>query len=122
MKENGQFETMKKQEKLRKISIMYSFHFQGLMLLETYTTLPIESLKQRLPEFLNIGSETTGDPAFSMFNLSLKDEWVNNKKFCHRLSDDDGLGSIELTQQAKDRLDANKSRQSSPTGEWCILN
>ena len=58
----------------------------------------------------------TGDPAFSMFNLSLKEEWVNNKKFCHRLSDDDGLGSIELTQQAKDRLDANKSRQSSPTG------
>lgn len=57
----------------------------------------------------------TGDPAFSMFNLSLKEEWVNNKKFCHRLSDDDGLGSIELTQQAKDRLDANKSRQSSPT-------
>ena len=94
------------------------------MLLETYTTLPIEMLKQRLPEFLNIGSETTGDPAFSMFNLSLKEEWVNNKKFCHRLSDDEkeGLGSIELTQQAKDRLDANKSRQSSPTGEWCILH
>ena len=94
------------------------------MLLETYTTLPIEMLKQRLPEFLNIGSETTGDPAFSMFNLSLKEEWVNNKKFCHRLSDDEkeGLGSIELTQQAKDRLDANKSRQSSPTGEWCTLN
>jgi hypothetical protein len=97
---------------------------RGLMLLETYTTLPIEMLKQRLPEFLNIGSETTGDPAFSMFNLSLKEEWVNNKKFCHRLSDDEkeGLGSIELTQQAKDRLDANKSRQSSPTGEWCILH
>lgn len=89
---------------------------RGLMLLETYTTLPIDHLKQRLPEFLNIGSETTGDPAFSMFNLSLKDEWVNNKKFCHRLSDDDALASIDITQQAKDRLDANKSRQSSPTG------
>lgn len=63
----------------------------------------------------------TGDPAFSMFNLSLKEEWVNNKKFCHRLSDDDGLGSIELTQQAKDRLDANKSRQSSPTSNGNAL-
>ena len=40
-----------------------------------------------------------------MFNLSLRDEWisdgVNNKKFCHRLSDDededteDGDGSAE---------------------------
>jgi hypothetical protein len=31
----------------------------------------------------------TGDPAFSMFNLSLKEEWMNNRKFCHRLSDDE---------------------------------
>jgi hypothetical protein len=31
----------------------------------------------------------TGDPAFSMFNLSLREEWLNNKKFCHRLSDDE---------------------------------
>ena len=91
------------------------------MLLETYTTLSSDELKQRLPDFLNIGAEVTGDPAFSMFNLSLKEEWVNNKKFCHRLSDDDGLGSIELTQQAKDRLDANKSRQSSPTCNGCSL-
>ena len=91
------------------------------MLLETYTTLGLDELKKRLPDFLNIGSEVTGDPAFSMFNLSLKEEWVNNKKFCHRLSDDDGLGSIELTQQAKDRLDANKSRQSSPTSNGCSL-
>jgi hypothetical protein len=33
----------------------------------------------------------TGDPAFSMFNLSLKEEWMNNRKFCHRLSDDEVL-------------------------------
>jgi len=86
----------------------------GLMLLETYTTLSSDELKTRLPDFLNIGAEVTGDPAFSMFNLSLKDEWINNKKFCHRLSDDESQGHLELTQQAKDRLDANKSRQSSP--------
>jgi hypothetical protein len=24
-----------------------------------------------------------------MFNLSLREEWLNNKKFCHRLSDDE---------------------------------
>jgi len=84
------------------------------MLLETYTTLSVDELKERLPDFLNIGAEVTGDPAFSMFNLSLKEEWINNKKFCHRLSDDESIGTLELTQQAKDRLDANKSRQSSP--------
>jgi hypothetical protein len=33
--------------------------------------------------------KVTGDPAFSMFNLSLREEWLNNKKFCHRLSDDE---------------------------------
>merc|ERR1712111_194356 len=87
---------------------------RGLMLLETYTTLGLDELKTRLPDFLNIGAEVTGDPAFPMFNLSLKDEWINNKKFCHRLSDDESQGHLELTQQAKDRLDANKSRQSSP--------
>ena len=63
------------------------------MLLETYTTLSVDELKERLPDFLNIGAEVTGDPAFSMFNLSLKEEWINNKKFCHRLSDDESIGT-----------------------------
>ena len=31
----------------------------------------------------------TGDSAFSMFNLSLREDWANNKTFCHRLTDDD---------------------------------
>lgn len=35
------------------------------------------------------GKQVTGDSAFSMFNLSLKEDWKNNKKFCHRLSDDE---------------------------------
>merc|ERR1712117_806268 len=61
----------------------------GLMLLETYTTLSPEDFATRLPSFLNIEQQVTGDPAFSMFNLSLRDEWMNNKKFCHRLSDDE---------------------------------
>jgi hypothetical protein len=37
----------------------------------------------------SLSSKVTGDPAFSMFNLSLREEWLNNKKFCHRLSDDE---------------------------------
>ena len=62
------------------------------------------------------GNLVTGDSAFSMFNLSLREDWVNNKKFCHRLSDDeeedDEVNGV--TQKAEDRLAANKSRQSSP--------
>ena len=45
----------------------------------------------------------TGDPAFSMFNLSLKEDWVNNKKFCHRLSDEETLDE-EGKQEAQNRL------------------
>ena len=86
------------------------------MLLETYTTLNTEDLKKRLPKFLDVGSEVTGDPAFSMFNLSLKEDWVNNKKFCHRLSDDEDENDTENAKEARDRLAASKSRQSSPNG------
>ena len=45
---------------------------KGLMLLETFTTLPSCNLKDALPPFLSISQEVTGDPAFSMFNLSLR--------------------------------------------------
>ena len=60
-----------------------------MMLLETYTTLPADELKIRLPDFLKLGQEVTGDAAFSMYNLALRGEWVNNKRFCHRLGDED---------------------------------
>ena len=71
--------------------------------------------------YLFQGTEVTGDPAFSMYNLSLKEEWLNNSKFCHGLQNENETMDTseprtpELTQQAQDRLDANKSRQSSPT-------
>ena len=59
-----------------------------MMFLETYTTLSKEELKERLPEFLTLGPEVTGEPAFSMYNLTLKGGWINNDNFCHRLSDE----------------------------------
>jgi len=83
---------------------------QGLMLLETYTTMSVPDLKQRLPDFLDIGSEVTGDPAFSMFNLSLKEKWENNKNFCHSMKDSNSdLDSNKTIQDAMERLDLNKS-------------
>ncbi|XP_055316408.1 TRPL translocation defect protein 14 isoform X2 [Sitodiplosis mosellana] len=58
---------------------------KGLMLLETYSSLDGEKLLNCLPKFLNILKEVTGDPSFSMFNLSLKEDWSKTKKFCHSL-------------------------------------
>ena len=59
----------------------YSFYFRcdGLILLETYTTLKGDELIGRLPQFLNVVKEVTGDPSFSMFNLSLKSDWTASK-------------------------------------------
>lgn len=55
------------------------------MLLETYTSLSGEALKNSLPKFLKIVKEVTGCPDYSMFNLSLKEDWSNTKKFCYSL-------------------------------------
>jgi hypothetical protein len=46
---------------------------KGLIMLETYSTLSGTDLQQRLPDFLTIIKEVTGDPRYSLYNLSLKD-------------------------------------------------
>lgn len=84
---------------------------KGLMFLETYTTLEPVDLIKTLPTFLNIDNEVTGDAAFSMFNLSLRDEWKNNKKFCHRLSDDEDDDN-EAILEAHERLEAVHRKSS----------
>ncbi|XP_059488051.1 TRPL translocation defect protein 14 [Neocloeon triangulifer] len=56
---------------------------KGLMLLETYTSLDDEGIKKCLPKFLNVVDEVTGKPDYSMFNLSLKEDWKNSKKYCN---------------------------------------
>ncbi|XP_013382936.1 TRPL translocation defect protein 14 isoform X2 [Lingula anatina] len=51
---------------------------KGLILLETYSTIPaMEPLD--LPSFLDIVKEVTGDPYYSMYNLSSK-VWLQNTK------------------------------------------
>ena len=62
---------------------------RGLIFLETYTTQSLEELRSKLPDFIDIVADTTGDPPYSIYNLSLKEEWLNSKKFCHKLSDDE---------------------------------
>ena len=51
---------------------------KGLMLLETFTAKEGDSVT--LPDLLVVLREVTGDPAFSMFNLSLKDEFCSPPK------------------------------------------
>ena len=54
---------------------------EGLVLLETYTTKGTEEMLSRLPPFLKVGKLVTGDYAFSMFNLSLREEWLSSSDF-----------------------------------------
>ena len=46
-----------------------------------------------------------------MFNLSLREDWRNNKKFCHRLSDDEDEDT-EATEKASNRLEAVHRKSS----------
>ncbi|KAG5881998.1 hypothetical protein JTB14_028599 [Gonioctena quinquepunctata] len=54
---------------------------RGLILLETYSALEEVLLFNTLPSFLNIKMEVTGNPDYSMYNLSLREDWTTSKKF-----------------------------------------
>lgn len=88
------------------------------MFLETYSSLEGEKLQEILPKFLNIVKEVTGDPAFSMFNLSLKDDWSKTKKFCHSLHDheENERDRLQLQQQHENSHSNHSSRSSSRNG------
>ena len=47
---------------------IYTSPHPGLMLLETYTPVPASELD--LPDFLEIEENVTGNPEYSMYNLS----------------------------------------------------
>jgi len=49
---------------------------QGLMFLETYT-VDESTIRGKLPSFLNIVEEVTGNPKYSMYNLSKRDDSRN---------------------------------------------
>ncbi|RVE54786.1 hypothetical protein evm_000553 [Chilo suppressalis] len=55
---------------------------RGLILLETYSAAyDQDTLLASLPKFLTIEKEVTGDPAYSMYNLSLKEDWKTSKRY-----------------------------------------
>lgn len=55
------------------------------MLLETYSALDKDHLWSCIPKFLDIEKEVTGNPSYSMFNLSLREDWKNSKRFCQSI-------------------------------------
>jgi len=78
---------------------------QGLILLETCTTLKDEEIAKTLPPFLQVKKNVTGDPAFSMYNLSIRSEWEESTdQFCHKLSSDD-----ESEDEAEKKDDVRKA-------------
>ncbi|CAH1101661.1 unnamed protein product [Psylliodes chrysocephalus] len=62
---------------------------RGMILIETYSALDDQQLLKTLPGFLNIKKEVTGNPDYSMYNLSLREDWKTSKKFCRSVTDSD---------------------------------
>jgi len=62
--------------------VLSGFRCKGLILLETHSVLGDQELLERLPTFLDIEGEVTGYAAYSMFNLSLVENWEKSNKFC----------------------------------------
>ncbi|CAH1101662.1 unnamed protein product [Psylliodes chrysocephalus] len=60
---------------------------RGMILIETYSALDDQQLLKTLPGFLNIKKEVTGNPDYSMYNLSLREDWKTSKKFCRSVTD-----------------------------------
>jgi len=80
---------------------------QGLILLETFTTSGDDEVIHSLPPFLRVMKNVTGDPAFSMYNLSLRSDWTDSvEQFCHKLSSDDESEEEEVydVRKAHERL------------------
>lgn len=77
----------------------------GLIFLETYSTMSGSDLQASLllPDFLCIVREVTGDPCFSMYNLSLKDDWRLTDHFCNGLTGEPrvSLSSWQLHEKEK---------------------
>ncbi|XP_011646490.1 TRPL translocation defect protein 14 [Pogonomyrmex barbatus] len=90
---------------------------RGLMLLETYTALTGDELENILPQFLTIEKEVTGNPDYSMFNLSLREEWNSTNKYCHNLH-----GAMQLAETQSIPISKNLTTEIQSNGLDCKTN
>ncbi|XP_044731899.1 TRPL translocation defect protein 14 isoform X2 [Chrysoperla carnea] len=86
---------------------------KGMILLETYTSQDEAHLDQCLPKFLKIVKNVTGNPDYSMFNLSLREEWNTSKKFCRTLQHDPTLEQIKTADDEAATKKANGTNGTS---------
>ncbi|CAK9812620.1 TRPL translocation defect protein 14 [Anthophora quadrimaculata] len=89
---------------------------RGLMLLETYTALSGNELKNILPQFLRIEKEVTGNPDYSMFNLSLREEWNSTNKYCHNLHDY-ALAGFAESESTEKHVNPSEAKDISAKGQ-----
>ncbi|XP_053625751.1 TRPL translocation defect protein 14 isoform X2 [Plodia interpunctella] len=88
---------------------------RGLVLLETYSAdYDQKTLLESLPKFLSIEKEVTGDHAYSMYNLSLKEDWKTSKKY-YAGADSNGHSKWSLNGHS-DKPDKHDSHRGKANG------
>nr|CAH7741324.1 unnamed protein product [Callosobruchus chinensis] len=90
---------------------------KGLILLETYSALDEEQLLKTLPPFLNIKKEVTGNPDYSMYNLSLREDWKTSKKFCRSI-----IGPENRPSEAGEKGNQIEKSDSNGYSQTCKTN
>jgi len=94
---------------------------KDLMLLETYSSLDGENLNKRLPSFLNIVKEVTGMPEYSMYNLSLRDEWDKTSKFCVNIAGKVTSNGVSANSACLDKERSSLSTSSTSARDALVL-
>jgi len=86
---------------------------RGLILLETYTADKSAEFVAKLPSFLNVLREVTGDPQYSMYNLALKDEGQEIRDIRRRIKSEGGPQALAL----RNRSFSNRSTSISSAND-----
>ncbi|XP_013140388.1 PREDICTED: uncharacterized protein LOC106104792 isoform X1 [Papilio polytes] len=90
---------------------------RGLVLLETYSAAyDQDALLESLPKFLTIEKEVTGDPAYSMYNLSLKEDWKTSKKY-YSGNDQNGQAKWSMNGHAGDKFICHSDKMNGFGGD-----
>jgi len=87
---------------------------RGLILLETYTVDNSPDFVNKLPSFLNVLREVTGDQQYSMYNLALKDEGQEIRDIRRRIKSEGGPQALA---NVRNRSFSNRSTSISSVND-----